>query len=158
MRLFECNRCRGRKYAELTPKVCEQCEFNKFTEVKLICLLLPAEQEPTFPIVHKSGEVPSDDGGVKSIVGQQWVTACKARQLPPIVTAEPSACTCKLCCDWLEKQLALTASPPENVGEQQSNKPIEATFEGFDDEPYPSEDAAFADVQVSEPEFLPNGE
>lgn len=161
MRPFECNRCHARSYNEKMPKSCGTCGFDKLSELQSLCLLLPVEIEPKFPIVHTSGEIQSDDGGVASVVGQQWVTACKAIEKPPLCTAEPSACTCYRCLKWIEKrtaELKASSSLPETVAVQPSDNVI-GEFEGFDDEPLPSEDAALADIDFSEPDVLPsNGE
>lgn len=167
MRPFECNRCHARSYSEKTPKVCDTCKFDKFTELVSICLLLPVEVEPAFPVVHESGEVPSDDGGVNSVLGQKWVLACKSSALPAIATPEPDACTCYHCKRWYDKRLAELAaqspsSPPETMGVGNPDKPIEMQFEGFDgdeydvlDEFWPSEEESLDVVESTEPDKLP---
>lgn len=141
MNLYECRRCRTRFHSASLPQLCEHCGHNKIIGLTKICLMIPHETEPTFPVVHTSGSIVSDDGGVQSNIGQKWAIACKSPIKPPVSTASPSAVTCKRCLDWLEsKRVAL--SPPEDSGVSGEPKLDQSTelanttleMEGFDEE------------------------
>lgn len=132
MRPFECNRCHARTYSEKTPKTCSTCQFAKFSELVSICLIVPVEVEPNFPIVHESQELQTDDGGVATTVGQKWVTACKAKIRPTHVTAELNACTCYKCKQWIDQRTALL-SLPEKSSEPETQS-SDNTYEGFEDD------------------------